>query len=152
MPTTAAWVGPTVAIAVVVIALVLIGITVFAVRMLIVVDSEVRELSQEIAKIRSDLRPALEGVRKVAEAASEASGRVRSEIEEYLAASRRFRRGLERGARRARGRLADLESLYEVVHGEVEHTALDVASRLRSLRRGGGMMTRVRRMLRRAKR
>jgi biopolymer transport protein ExbB/TolQ len=152
MPTTASWVGPTVAIALVVIALVLIGITIFAVRMLIVVDKEVRELSEEIAKIRSDLRPALEGVRKLAEATSEVSGRVRSEIEEYLAASRRLRRNLERGARRARGRLADLESLYEVVHGEVEHTALDVASRLRSLRRGGGMMTRVRRMLRRAKR
>jgi hypothetical protein len=152
MPTTASWVGPTVAIALVVIALVLMGITAFAVRMLIVVDKEVRELSEEIGKIRSDLGPALEGVRKVADATSEVAGRVRSEIEEYLVASRRLRRNLERGARRARGRLADLESLYEVVHGEVEHTALDVASRLRTLRRGGGMMTQVRRMLRRAKR
>jgi len=152
MSTTASWVGPTVAIALVVIALVLMGITAFAVRMLIVVDKEVRELSEEVAKIRSDLRPAVEGVRKLAEATSEVTARVRTEIDEYLHASRRFRRGLERGARRARGRLADLESLYEVVHGEVEHTALDVASRLRTLRRGGGMMMQVRRMLRRAKR
>jgi hypothetical protein len=152
MSTTASWVGPTVAIALVVIALVLIGITAFAVRMLIVVDKEVRELSEELSKLRSELQPAMEGIRRVAEATSEVTGRVRTEIDEYLHASRRFRRGLERGARRARGRLADLESLYEVVHGEVEHTALDVASRLRSLRRGGGMMMQVRRMLRRAKR
>jgi biopolymer transport protein ExbB/TolQ len=152
MSTTASWVGPTVAIALVVIALVLIGITVFAVRMLIVVDKEVRELSAEVARIRSDLRPAMESIQKVAEATGELSGRVRSEIEEYLVASRRLRRNLERGARRARGRLADLESLYEVVHGEVEHTALDVAARLRSLRRGGGMVMKVRRMLRRGRR
>jgi len=152
MPTTAGWVGPTVAIALVVIALAIIAITLFTVRMLIAVDKETRELAEELHKLRSDLGPAMEGIRKVAEATSEVTGRVRAEIDEYLHASRRFRRGLERGARRARGRLADLESLYEVVHGEVEHTALDVASRLRSLRRGGGMVTQVRRMLRRAKR
>jgi hypothetical protein len=120
--------------------------------MLIVVDKEVRELSAEVARIRSDLRPAMESIQKVAEATGELSGRVRAEIEEYLVASRRLRRNLERGARRARGRLADLESLYEVVHGEVEHTALDVAARLRSLRRGGGMVMKVRRMLRRGRR
>lgn len=152
MSTTAGWVGPTVAIALVVIALAFIAIALFTVKMLMVASKETRELSEELSKLRAELQPALEGIRRVAEATSEVTGRVRTEIDEYLAASRRFRRGLERGARRARGRLADLESLYEVVHGEVEHTALDVASRLRSLRRGGGMMTQVRRMLRRAKR
>jgi len=152
MSTTASWVGPTVAIALVVIALAFIGIALFTVKMLMVASKETRELAEELSKLRSELQPAIEGIRRVAEATSEVSGRVRSEVEEYLAASRRFRRGLERGARRARGRLADLESLYEVVHGEVEHTALDVASRLRTLRRGGGMFTRVRRMLRRGRR
>ena len=69
-----------------------------------------------------------------------------------MEASRRLRRGLERGVRRARVRLADLDALYEVVHGEVEHTALDVAARLSGLRRAGGMVRRVRRLLRRSAR
>jgi uncharacterized protein YoxC len=148
---TASWVGPTVAISLVVIALAFIAIALFTVRILLVASKETRELAEELHKLRSDLQPAMEGIRKVAEATGEISGRVRSEIEEYLAASRRLRRNLERGARRTRRRLADLESLYEVVHGEVEHTALDVASRLRTLRQGGGMLTRVRRMLRRGR-
>jgi biopolymer transport protein ExbB/TolQ len=152
MSTTASWVGPTVAVALVVIALAFIAIALFTVKMLMVASKETRELSEELSKLRSELQPALEGIRKVADATSAVTGKVHTEIDEYLAASRRFRRGLERGARRARGRLADLESLYEVVHGEVEHSALDVASRLRSLRRGGGMITQVRRMLRRGRR
>jgi hypothetical protein len=152
MSTTASWVGPTVAVALVVIALAFIAIALFTVKMLIAVDKETRELSQELHKLRSDLGPAMEGIRTIAEVGSKISGKVSGEIDEYLSASRRLRRNLERGARRARGRLADLESLYEVVHGEVEHTALDVASRLRSLRRGGGMIRQVRRMLRRGRR
>jgi hypothetical protein len=37
--------------------------------------------------------------------------------------------------------------LYDVVHTEVESTALDVAAALRSVRRGNGMLGRVRRIL-----
>jgi hypothetical protein len=44
-------------------------------------------------------------------------------------------------------RLADLDSLYSVVHDEVEDTALDVAAALRTVRRGNGMLGRVRRLL-----
>jgi hypothetical protein len=48
--------------------------------------------------------------------------------------------------------LADLDALYEVVHEEVEDTALDVAARVRSLRNGAGMVGRLRRWLVRARR
>ena len=54
------------------------------------------------------------------------------------------------GARRwtaIEAKLEDLETLYDVVHDEVEDTALDLAAALRSLRRGNGMLGRVRRML-----
>ena len=46
-----------------------------------------------------------------------------------------------------RSKLADLETLYDVVHDEVEDAALDVAAALRSVRRGNGMLGRVRRLL-----
>jgi hypothetical protein len=43
--------------------------------------------------------------------------------------------------------MADLKSLYDVVHEEVEDTALDVAAVLRSARRGNGVLGRIRRLL-----
>ena len=61
--------------------------------------------------------------------------------------SRRVRRKVVRGIDRVEERLADLETLYDVVHDEVEDTALDVAAALRSARQGNGMIGRVRRLL-----
>jgi hypothetical protein len=52
-----------------------------------------------------------------------------------------------RGADRIQTRLADLETLYDVVHEEVEETALDVASALRTVRTGSGVVARLRRLL-----
>ena len=43
--------------------------------------------------------------------------------------------------------MQELETLYDVVHDEVEGAALDAATALRSLRRGNGMLGRVRRIL-----
>ena len=58
-----------------------------------------------------------------------------------------MRRKLVRGVDRVEEKLSDLETLYDLVHGEVEDTALDVAATLRSVRRGNGMLGRVRRLL-----
>lgn len=138
--------------ALVVIALAFIAIAAFTVRMMMVAAKETRELSEELSRLRADLKPALDGLKHVAEMGSDLTRKVGSEVEQYVEASRRLRRGLERGVRRARVRLADLDALYEVVHGEVEHTALDVAARLSGLRRAGGMVRRVRRLLRRSAR
>lgn len=149
MPTTAAWLGT---VALVVIALAFVAIAAFTVRMMMIAEKEMRELSEEVSRLRADLKPALDGVKQVAEMGSDLTRKVGTEVEQYVEASRRLRRGLERGVRRARVRLADLDALYEVVHGEVEHTALDVAARLRGLRRAGGMVRRVRRLLRRSAR
>jgi hypothetical protein len=52
-----------------------------------------------------------------------------------------------RGVDRMESKLADLETLYDLVHDEVEDTALDVAAALRSARAGNGMLGRVRRLL-----
>jgi hypothetical protein len=52
-----------------------------------------------------------------------------------------------RGADRVEEKLIELETLYDLVHDEVEDTALDVAATLRSVRRGNGMIGRVRRFL-----
>jgi hypothetical protein len=72
---------------------------------------------------------------------------VRHETGAFAQTARRLRRKTVRAADRIEAKLQDLETLYDVVHDEVEETALDVAAGLRSLRRGNGMLGRVRRML-----
>ena len=54
---------------------------------------------------------------------------------------------MTRGVDRLEAKLADLETLYDLVHDEIEDTALDVAAALRSVRRGNGVLGRVRRLL-----
>src|SRR6202008_4444342 len=72
---------------------------------------------------------------------------VRNEAGAFAQTSRRVRRKLVRGVDRVEDKLADLETLYDLVHGEVEDAALDVAATLRSVRRGNGVLNRVRRLI-----
>ena len=150
--TPAGWVGPTGAIALVVIALAFAIIAGVALMLARVASQEIRELRQELARIRAELSPALHALQRVADAGVDLSNDVREEVQLYLEKSRFLREDLDRGVRRLKGRLADLDALYEVVHGEVEDTALDVAARLRSLRNGTRIVTRLRRFLVRGRR
>jgi uncharacterized protein YoxC len=142
MPT---WIGPTMAISLVVIALAFAAIGVAVVLM-------ARSATREIRELRAEVAPALSAVRRMTEAGAELSGDIKDEIQEYLATSRAVREDLERGVFQVKSRLADLDALYEVVHEEVEETALDVAARVRSVRNGAGMVSRIRRWLVRGRR
>ncbi len=74
-------------------------------------------------------------------------GLLKGEIEAVVRTSRGVRKAVVRGVRRTREKLLDLEALYDVVHDEVEETALDVASTLRGFRRGGSVLGRLRRLV-----
>jgi hypothetical protein len=140
-------VGPTGAIALVVIALAFAVIALVALALARRASNEVGELSAELARLRGELAPALRALQRVADAGVDLSGEVREEVHEYLETSRMIRKDLDHGVRRVKLRLADLDALYEVVHGEVEDTALDVAARLRSVRNGVRIVSRLRRIL-----
>jgi len=140
-----AWIGPTVAISLVVIALAFAAIGVAVTLLARTAIREVRELREEIA-------PAISAVRRITDAGADLSGDIKQEVQEYLATSRAVRRDLERGVYEVKSRLADLDALYEVVHEEVEDTALDVAARVRAVRNGAGMVSRIRRWLVRGRR
>jgi hypothetical protein len=86
-------------------------------------------------------------VRNLSEQAQDVMVLVRHEAGAFSQTARRLRRKMVRGADRIEAKLEDLETLYDVVHTEVESTALDVAAALRSVRRGNGMLGRVRRIL-----
>lgn len=139
------WIGPTVAISLVVIALAFAAIGVAVTLLARTAIREVRELREEVA-------PAISAVRRITDAGADLSGDIKREVQEYLATSRAVRRDLERGVYEVKSRLADLDALYEVVHEEVEDTALDVAARVRAVRNGAGMVSRIRRWLVRGRR
>jgi len=142
-----AWVGPTVAISLAVIALSILGgaaaLGIAALRL----SSQARKLGGMVEGLQDDVAQALKSVRRLTEQGQDLMVLVRHEAGSFAQTSRRVRRKLVRGVDRIEEKLADLETLYDVVHGEVEDAALDVAATLRSVRRGNGMLGRVRRML-----
>lgn len=146
------WVGPTAAISLVIIALSFAAIAAGSVLLARAAKKEIAEVSDKLEGIRGDLHDAMHAVRRVAETGEDLSLKLKEEIQHYLATSRTIRQDVERGVRRVKTRLADLDALYEVVHGEVEDTALDVAAKVRTVRQGAGMVGRLRRWLVRGRR
>jgi hypothetical protein len=132
------WVGPTVAISLVVIA---VGTTLLAG---IMVALFVGARRQALA-----LRAA---VQSFATDARAMTARLRGELEGYVALSGEARAKLRGAMRTVDGRLRDLDALVEVLQEEAEETALDAASFLRTLRRTGSILGAARRRLRRARR
>jgi hypothetical protein len=98
-----------------------------------------------VDRLRGEVESVLTSVRHLAQSAT-------AEAEQYLATGRAIRLDLERGIRRVKARLADLDALYEVVHEEVEDTALDVAARVRAVRQGASVVGRLRRWMVRGRR
>ncbi len=142
-----AWVGPTVAISLALIALSILGICAALAVAALRLASEIKKVTGVVAGLQDDTGQALKAVRRLTEQAQDLMVVVRNEAGAFAQTSRRVRRKLVRGVDRVEERLTDLETLYDLVHGEVEDAALDVAATLRSVRRGNGMLGRVRRML-----
>ncbi len=92
-----------------------------------------------------EARPTLALAREVLEDVSKITSVVVRETEEFAETAEKLRRGLERVADTAQERLQDLDALLEVVQEEVEDTMLDVASALRTTRRGSKVFRKMRR-------
>ncbi|MGE0439898.1 MAG: hypothetical protein AB7L66_13520 [Gemmatimonadales bacterium] len=152
MASVPAWVGPTIALALAVIAVGFLGILIVGFVALRRAASEAQALSREIAELRRELSPTIQAMNRLAGSGAELGDRLKGEVEGFLSISRRLRRGLVRGSRRVERRLADLDALYEVVSTEVEDTALDVAAKLRGFRTGTSALRRIKRLLIRGRR
>jgi hypothetical protein len=142
-----AWVGPTIAISVAMIALSVIALAVALAVAVLRVSGQARKIAEVVNGLQDDVAQTLKAGRQLTEQAQDLMVVVRHEAGAFAQTSRRLRRKLVRGVDAVENRLADLDSLYSVVHDEVEDTALDVAAALRTVRRGNGMLGRVRRML-----
>ena len=144
---TPAWVGPTMAISLAVIALSVLGMAIVVGRSVLRLVAHRKRIAAVFDTLQEDAQQALVAARRLTEQAQDLMVLVRHEAGAFAETSRRVRRKVVRGIDRVEERLADLETLYDVVHDEVEDTALDVAAALRSARQGNGMIGRVRRLL-----
>lgn len=141
------WVGPTMAISLAVIAVSILGMAVAVAVAALRLAGQVRRVGALVDGMQDDVRQTLTTVRRLTEQGQDLVVLLRHEAGAFAQTGRRVRRKLVRGVDRIESRLADLETLYDVVHEEVEDTALDVAAALRSARAGNGMLGRVRRLL-----
>jgi uncharacterized protein YoxC len=142
-----AWVGPTIAVSLALIALCFLGVTAALGIAALRLSGQVKKLGATVDGLQDDVAQALGSVRRLTEQGQDLMVLVRHEAGALAQTSRRVRRKLVRGVDRVEDKLTDLETLYDLVHGEVEDAALDVAATLRSVCRGNGMISRMRRML-----
>jgi uncharacterized protein YoxC len=145
--TTPEWVGPTVAISLAILALSFLGMAIAVAVAALKVAEQAKKIGALADGFQDDFARILKGVRNLSEQTQDVMVLVRHEAGAFAQTSRRLRRKMVRGADRIEAKLEDLETLYDVVHDEVESSALDVAAALRSVRRGNGMLGRVRRIL-----
>lgn len=141
------WVGPTMAISLAVMALSFLGIALALAIAALKLTGQVKKVGTLVDGLQDDIARTLKAVRRLTEQGQDVMVVVRQETGAFAQTGRRLRRKLVRAADRVEMKLEELETLYDVVHDEVEGTALDVAAALRSVRRGNGMIGRVRRLL-----
>jgi uncharacterized protein YoxC len=145
--TTPEWVGPTVAISLAVLALSFLGMAIALAIAAFRVAKQAKKVGALADGLQDDIARTLKGVRNLTEQAQEVMVLVRHETGAFAQTGRRLRRKTVRAVDRIEAKLQDLETLYDVIHDEIEGGALDLAAALRSMRRGNGMLGRVRRIL-----
>jgi uncharacterized protein YoxC len=145
--TTPDWVGPTVAVSLALLALSFLGMGIAVAIAAFRLADQAKKVSALVVGLQDDVTRTLKGVHSLTEQAQEVMVLVRHEAGAFAQTGRRLRRKTVRAVDRIEAKLEDLETLYDVVHDEVEGSALDFAATLRSLRRGTGVLGRVRRML-----
>jgi uncharacterized protein YoxC len=144
---TPGWVGPTMAISLAVLALAFMGMAIAVAVAALKLAGQVRKVGNLVDGLQDDVARTLKSVRSLTEQGQDVMVLVRHEAGAFAQTARRLRRKTVRAADRIEVKMEELETLYDVVHDEVEGAALDMAAALRSVRRGNGMLGRVRRLL-----
>lgn len=141
------WVGTVTAVSLVIIALSFITIAIGIVWALKVGSQQLKLMGRVLQGLDDDLIPAFRSIRQIADSGKEVVTKFKDEADAIVRTSRRLRRRARQGADRVTERLQDLDALYEVVHEELEEAALDLATLVRTVRTGGGWLSKIRRFL-----
>jgi flagellar motility protein MotE (MotC chaperone) len=130
-----AWVAPTIAISLVLIAASLVVLIAVAVGMALGMRRKSRAFAAQLSALSAD--------------AKAVSTRFRTELESYADLSSDARAKLRGAMDTVERRLQDLDALAEVLQAEVEETALSVGALLRTVRSSGKVLGAARRAIRR---
>lgn len=128
------WVGPTVAVALVVIALAFVVIGLVALLAARQVQDSSRILSDAVGRLEAEALPALRRLRKLAKDGRTMTKALRTEAVSWAQTSQSVRERVESGTQRIEDHLVDLDTLYETVYAEVEDTAIGLAATLKTAR------------------
>lgn len=116
---------------------------------MVLVLSEVRKLSREwsefLAATSAGVEPVVRHATGAARNLEQAAQALRAEVARASGALGGIAGGLDAAALQVRTRLADLSALLDLIQSEAEEGVLDAAAKLRVLRRGAGLLGRVRR-------
>ena len=126
-----AWVAPTAAIALVVIALSLLAMGAVVTAIGLGLRARSRAIGAQLTAVTTDARTVM--------------GRLKVEVEGYVDLSGEARAKLKGAMTSLERRLEDLDTLADVLQDEVEDTALSAASLLRTVRRSGAVLGAARR-------
>ncbi len=137
----AGWVGTTMALSLIVIALSFVTIAASMAFAFKKAAEEIHDLSKAMQSLQNDLSPALKAIQTFSNEGERLATLVSAETEEVVNASRAIRVGL-------REKLVNLEAVYDVLAEEVEETAIDAAVTLRNFRTGASWFGVIRRLLR----
>jgi uncharacterized protein YoxC len=147
VPPVAGWVGPTIAVSLVITALSFLAgalaVLVTGRRM----NHVMHRMAQALETLQTELVPTMKSVREIADDGRALVESVRKEVTAITDSSEKLREGLESGVSQVRERLEYLEELYDVVEEELTETALDVTAALHTVRHGVGMAGRIGAML-----
>lgn len=130
-----AWVAPTIAIALAVMAACLLVMGGVALAIGVGLRARTRALTAQLANLTADARAVAD--------------RLKIEIDGYADLAGDTRARLKGAVDAVQTRLEDLDSLADVLQDEIEETALSAASLLRTVRRSGAVLGAARRAVRR---
>jgi hypothetical protein len=141
------WVGTVTAVSLVLIALSFVSIAIGALIAFKKSQDALKLMAHVLQGLDDDLIPAFRSLRDMAEKGKGVADVVKNEADAFARTGRRLRRRVRNGADRIEERLQDLDALYEVVHEELEEAALSMATLVRTVRTGGGVLQRIKRFL-----
>jgi len=140
-----AWAEAVTAVSTAIIAVLLLAMAVAALSLLRDFRDLMRTAQRTIDTLERDARPALLAAKSITEDASKVVASFKDEAGDIAESVHDVRERFEVMIDRTEERLQDLDALIDVVHYEVEETALDIAAALRTTRRGATVVRAMKR-------
>lgn len=142
------WIGPVVALSLVVIAIAFVVICYVVVAAAAQAAEHGMLLGRELTQLRTELTPTLDAVKRLSEKGGEVADLAEAEAREIINTTRQVRGDFKRGLKRAKQRLADFDATVEVIQEQIDSAVVEVGELIETARASLGMVHQLRRMVR----